>query len=177
MLVTVFFGVLGLLVTNIKFQISNFKLFGGGIVAVLLFFVLFWVKNIEIYGFSIKKLIDKIVKIDRKILFKTLGFSLLRYLVFSTQFLFLLLIFDIEIEVKVAFATIFMMYFLASVLPSIHFLDVVIKGSVAVFLFSKLGVEDWKILAVTSLMWLFNLVLPAVFGSYFVLRFNPKTIK
>ena len=67
------------------------------------------------------------------------------------------------------------MYFLASILPSIHLMDVAIKGSVALFLFSKLGVEDWKILTITSLMWFFNLVLPVILGSYFVMRFKPKT--
>lgn len=132
-------------------------------------------RKIEIYGFSIQKIYDKIKKLDKNILFKTVGFSLLRYLIFSTQFLILLLFFDAEIEVKTAFLTIFTMYFLASILPSIHLMDVAIKGSVALLLFSKLGIEDWKILTVTSLMWFFNLVLPVILGSYFILRFKPKT--
>ena len=102
-------------------------------------------------------------------------FSIFRYVVFSTQFLVLLLFFDIDIEIVVAFSTLFTMYFLASILPSIHLMDVAIKGSVALYLFSKLGIEDWKILTITSLMWIFNLVLPVVLGSYFVLRFKPKT--
>ena len=174
MLMTTLFGMIGMFFSTFNIQHSTFNIvvFIGFIT---IFFIVFFFRRIEIYGFSIQKIIDKIKKLDKNILFKTVGFSLFRYLVFSTQFLVLLLFFDVEIEIIVAFSTIFTMYFLASILPSIHLMDVAIKGGVALFLFSKLGVEDWKILTVTSLMWLFNLVLPVILGSYFVLRFKPKT--
>ena len=66
------------------------------------------------------------------------------------------------------------MYFLASIIPTIHFMDVAIKGSVALFLFGQLGVDDWKIAAIISIMWIFNLVLPLLVGSVFVLNFKPS---
>ncbi|HLT54285.1 MAG TPA: hypothetical protein VKZ97_10350, partial [Flavobacteriaceae bacterium] len=50
--------------------------------------------------------------------------------------------------------------------------DVVVKGSVAVYLFDFAGVNELVILSTTTLMWLLNFVLPSVFGSYFVLNFN-----
>ncbi len=184
MLVTTLFGVIGFFLLTFSKTESmiwiGFKLNFISIILILIafsiiVFIAVFFRRIEIYGFSIQKIIDKIRKLDKIILFKTVGFSLLRYLIFSTQFLILLLFFDAEIELKTAFLTIFTMYFLASILPSIHLMDVAIKGSVALFLFSKLGIEDWKILTVTSLMWFFNLVLPVVLGSYFVLRFKPKT--
>lgn len=87
--------------------------------------------------------------------------------------MFLLLIFDIELGYTIAIGTIFTMYFLASIIPTIHFLDVAVKGSVALFLFSQLGVDDWKIAAIISIMWVFNLVLPLLVGSVFVLNFKP----
>ena len=184
MLVTTLFGVLGFLLLTfsktesmiwIGFKLNFISIIIFLIVLLIAIFIAVFFRKIEIYGFSIQKIIDKIKKLDKSILFKTVGFSIFRYLIFSTQFLILLLFFDAEIEVKTAFLTIFTMYFLASILPSIHLMDVAIKGSVALFLFSKLGIEDWKILTVTSLMWFFNLVLPVVLGSYFVLRFKPKT--
>lgn len=183
MLVTTIFGVIGfLLLTFSKTETMiwmGVKLNAISIILILIVFaiailILVFFRKIEIYGFSIQKIIDKIRKLDKIILFKIVVFSIFRYVVFSTQFLVLLLFFDVEIEIVVAFSTLFTMYFLASILPSIHLMDVAIKGSVALYLFSKLGIEDWKILAVTSLMWIFNLVLPVVLGSYFVLRFKPK---
>ena len=171
MLVTTFFGMIGILLIGFSFQISNWVIFGCIVIAFLL---LYFLKNIEIYGFSIKKLIQKIASFPLVFHRKNLLLSVLRYLVFSTQFYILLLIFDIDIAFEIAFATIFSMYLLASIIPSIHLMDVAIKGSVAVYLFGLIGVESWKIIAITSLMWLYNLVLPVIIGSYFVLRFKPQ---
>ena len=171
MLVTTFFGMIGILLIGFKFQISNWVIFGCIVIAFLL---LYFLKNIEIYGFSIKKLIQKIASFPLVFHRKNLLLSVLRYLVFSTQFYILLLIFDIDVAFEIAFGTIFSMYLLASIIPSIHLMDVAIKGSVAVYLFGLIGVESWKIIAITSLMWLYNLVLPVIIGSYFVLRFKPQ---
>ena len=71
-------------------------------------------------------------------------------------------------------ATIASVYFLASSLPSFQFFDFAVKGSVAVFLFGKLGVNESIVVSITFLMWLFNLVIPVVIGSFYVLRFKPK---
>ncbi len=174
MLATTLFGVIGIFFSTFNIQYSTFNIVAF-IGFITIFFIAVFFRRIEIYGFSIQKIIDKIKKIDKIIFFKTVVFSIFRYLIFSTQFLVFLMFFDVEIEIIIAFPTIFTMYFLASILPSIHLMDVAIKGSVALFLFSKLGIEDWKIITITSLMWVFNLVLPVVLGSYFVLRFKPKT--
>lgn len=171
MLATTLFGVIGVLASG--FEVLNLFLLVAGFTIIVLIVIFF--RKIEIYEFSIQKIIDKIRKLDRTILLKTFSFSMFRYLIFSTQFLVLLLFFEVDIEISIALATIFTIYLLASILPSIHLMDVAIKGSVALFLFSKLGIEDWKILTVTTLMWLFNLVLPVILGSYFVIQFKPKT--
>jgi hypothetical protein len=65
------------------------------------------------------------------------------------------------------------MYFFASVVPTIHLMDVVVKGSVAVFLFGKLGINQWTVVSVTTVMWLLNLVIPVLIGSVFVLNYKP----
>ena len=79
-----------------------------------------------------------------------------------------------EIPYPDAMLTIFTMYFLASIIPSIHLMDVVIKGSVAVFLFKNLGVDEWLILTVTMMMWILNLVIPVIIGSFYVLKYKPN---
>jgi len=171
MLVTTFFGVIGIFIIDLNLQVSNWLIFGVLIGSTLLLFLF---KNVEIYGFSIQKLIQKITSFPLVFHRKNLLLSVFRYLVFSTQFYFLLLIFEISIPFEIAFGTIFSMYLLASIIPSIHLMDVAIKGSVAVYLFGLIGVESWKIIAITSLMWIFNLVLPVIIGSYFVLQFKPN---
>lgn len=172
MAITCLFGVIG--IANLKSDLQP-EIYVSILFLVVVVFILLIFKNFEIYGFSIQKLISKINQLPKPILQKNWNISFLRYLVFSHQFYFLLVIFQCDIDYITAITTIFSMYLLASIIPSIHFMDVAIKGSVALFLFSKLGVDDWKILTVTSLMWLFNLVFPVLLGSYFVMRFKPKT--
>jgi hypothetical protein len=67
------------------------------------------------------------------------------------------------------------MYFLVSVIPTFFIFDVVIRGGVAVWLFSFLGVPELVILSTVLAMWLLNFVLPALFGSFFVLTYQPAT--
>ncbi len=174
MLVTMLFGLVGLLLSPLSFKISPLN----GIICFLTFLafvgVLWLFKNFEFYGFSIQKLRIKLKQLPIKILFTTLLFSAIRYVVFSFQFLYLLYLFNVDITFLTAISTVFLYYFMASVLPSIHLFDIVVKSSVALFLFTQLGIDSVKIISITGLMWLFNLVLPVVFGSFFVFRFTLK---
>lgn len=169
MLVTTAFGLIGLLITDFQLELFNWIL-ALTVIVIICLPLLYFARNIEIYGFSIRT----IISYSSDFHVNNLWFSAMRYLVFSLQFLFLLSVFLIKMDFATAIGTIFIMYFLASIIPTIHFLDVAIKGSVALFLFGQLGVEDWKIAAVISIMWIFNLVLPLLIGSVFVLNFKPS---
>lgn len=179
MLITTIFGVVGILLCSFditesmlwfSFKINLKTLFLAILITIS---VIYYFKNYGFYGFSIKKLFLKIVNFNYGFHRNNLWFSMMRYIVFCSQFLFLLLLFDIDIAIDILIGTIFTMYFLASIIPTIHFLDVAVKGSVALFLFSQLGIEDWKIAAIISIMWIFNLVLPLLVGSIFVLNYKP----
>jgi hypothetical protein len=88
----------------------------------------------------------------------------------------LLHLFGAEIGFKNALFFIFAMYLLVSILPSIFIFDVVMRGGVAVWLFSLAGVDEIVVLATVLAMWLLNTVLPAICGSYFVARHKPATL-
>ena len=68
-------------------------------------------------------------------------------------------------------------YLLSSIIPTIFVLDVIVKGSVALYLFSFVGVNELTILSVVTLMWILNFVLPSVLSGFYVLNFDyAKTI-
>ncbi|MFD1161012.1 lysylphosphatidylglycerol synthase domain-containing protein [Hwangdonia seohaensis] len=181
MAVTIVFGVIGLyfLATNYEVNVDYHKLASVLIIGLILVFLIgFGVKQSKftIKGFSLEKVKQFILKFPKEKI--VLGFllSLLRYLIFSFQFYFLLQLFGVEISYFNAMAIITSMYVLASVVPSIFIFDVVIKGSVALYLFAFINVNELTILSIITIMWLLNFVLPSVFGSYYVLNFNlPKT--
>jgi hypothetical protein len=171
MILTVLFGTIGL-------WILGYKLWVLGIVGVGLgFWILgFGVKKITIKGYSLEKLIQKIKEIPKHIHQKNILLAICRYLVFSHQYYFLFLAFDVHLPYFTLIATIATVYFLASSLPTFQFLDFAVKGSVAVYFFGILGVNEWIVIFISTLMWFLNVVLPVIIGSYYVLNFKPKTV-
>lgn len=135
----------------------------------------FGLKKIKIKGFSIVKLKRKINEIPKTIHQKNIFLGIFRYLTFSHQYYFLFLAFDVNIPYFTLLATIATVYFLASSLPSFQFLDFAVKGSVGVYFFGILGVNEWIVVFISTLMWFLNVVVPVVIGSYFVLNFKIKT--
>jgi hypothetical protein len=169
MILTIIFGTIGLLFLGYwKWALA---LVG---IASLLILASFFSKSITIKGYSIEKLLGKINEIPKRIHLKNNLLVLCRYLVFSHQYYFLFLAFDVDLPYLTMMANIAAVYFLASSLPSFQFLDFAVKGSVAVFFFGKLGVNEWIIVFISTLMWFLNVVLPVVIGSYYVLKFKPK---
>lgn len=182
MIVTVFFGIIGCVFFfglspnyfDENYFKSGFAFWLPVIIAFGVILVLIYFKKWRFYGYSIDNLIGKIHLFPARKHFANVQYSVFRYLVFSHQFYFLLLLFDVNLPYPDAILTIFTMYFLASVVPSIHLMDIAIKGSVAVILFGKLGVNQWTIVSVITLMWFLNLVIPVIIGSLFVMKFKPK---
>lgn len=175
MVLTVIFGVFGLLYFNIHFNVITPKtvafLFG---ICFLLFGMLFFSKRWSVKGYSIEKLIHKINTIPKKIHQKNILLGLGRYLVFSHQYYFLLLIFGIDAPYLLLMATITSVYFIASSLPTFQFLDFAVKGSVSVYFFGFIGVNEWVVVFISTLMWVLNTVLPVIIGSYFVLNYKAQ---
>lgn len=177
MTVTVLFGGIGLWLMHSKYELNiNYYKISRILTIIILVgvFTMFGFKQnkFKVKGFSVEKLKAFFKNLSRKIHATVFGISILRYLIFSFQFYFLLQLFGISVSYYNAMIVITAMYLLASVIPSIFIFDVVIKGSVAVYLFSLVGVNEFTTLSVVTIMWLLNFVLPSVFGSYYVLNFN-----
>lgn len=173
MILTVIFGIFGLLYFNANFNIITPKkalVISGVLFALLL--VLFFIKKVNIKGYSLEKLIHKINGIPKSIHQKNILLAIARYLTFSHQYYFLFLLLDVELPYLMLMAAITSVYFLASSLPSFQFLDFAVKGSVAVYFFGLLGVSEWIVVFITTLMWFLNTVLPVVIGAYFVFTFK-----
>jgi hypothetical protein len=132
----------------------------------------FGLKKVAIKGYSIEKLIHKINEIPKSIHQKNIFLAVCRYLIFSHQYYFLFLAFDVDLPYLTMMATIASVYFLASSLPTFQFLDFAIKGSVAVYFFGILGVNEWIVVFISTLMWFLNVVLPVIIGSYYVMNYK-----
>jgi hypothetical protein len=177
MAVTVLFGLFGLAFVFLNFNVelpvlrSRRLVYFVAILLIGVFSGRFFISK-KIRGFYLSKIIRFIKNLSKILVFKTLFFSVVRYFVFSHQFYYLLVLFGVEFDYNILIFLIFTMYFIASVIPSLPMFDWLIKGSVAVYVFGLLGVNELIIVSITTIMWLLNFALPAIIGSYFVLNFK-----
>lgn len=178
LILTIVFGTLGFLFFNTQFEVVSSKIIGIVFGICILFFGILWgTKQLSFKGYSIEKLIQKLNKIPKSIHKKNNFLGLLRYLTFSHQYYFLFVMFGVDQPYWLMMSAITSVYFLASALPTFNFLDFAVKGSVAVFFFSLLGVNDWIVLFISTLMWFLNTVIPVVIGSYYVWNFKLQSVK
>jgi len=109
-------------------------------------------------------------------LFRVLAASAGRYVVFTAQFFLLLHIFQVDVGYADAMMMIAMTYFVMTGIPTIAITEVVTRGSIAVYFLSQISDNVSGIVSASSLLWLINLVIPALFGvvTIFGLRFFRK---
>jgi hypothetical protein len=102
----------------------------------------------------------------------TLGYSFLRYIVFSAQFYLLLIVFNVDIALISAFALIALTFFTMAVIPTVALTELGVRGSVALYFLSQVSENSAGIITATFVLWIINLALPAIIGSVFVFSAN-----
>ncbi|AMC10802.1 hypothetical protein Lupro_05905 [Lutibacter profundi] len=175
--VTTFFGFIGITYFLLYFTINipyfnSKKLVLIIAITIILFLIIKKIrffKSVKIYVTKISIYLKQIPKV---IYVKTIGFALLRYIVFTHQFYFLLKLFSVETNYITLINLLFCMYFIASIIPSLTIFDWAIKGSVAIWVFSFIELNELTIITVTLLMWLLNFAIPALLGSVFIFNFR-----
>lgn len=140
----------------------------------LVIIILAFARKITVKGYSLQKLGEKINAMPKTVHRKNIVLAVLRYLTIVHQYYLLFLLFDIQLPYPLLASTIAATYFLGSSLPSFQFLDFAVKGSVAVFFFGIVGVNEWIVVFTATLIWLLNTVIPVTIGSYFVFTFKPE---
>ena len=101
-------------------------------------------------------------------LLEVLLYSFARYIVFTTQFFILLHVFGVNISYEDSIILTTTMLFIISVIPTIAITEIGIRGSVAVLLFGLVSNNTVGILSATFVMWVINLLLPALIGTVFI---------
>jgi len=182
MLVTTIFGIIGVVYVLKKFhvEIPVFK-YQKLIyyIAPLILLLLLAIKtgiNKKIRSVYWNKIIRFLKGISKKTLLNAFVLSALKYLTFVHQFIYLLFLFGIRITYFEILLVLFAFYFIASILPSIPLFDWAIKGSVAIMVLHFVGINELIATIITTIMWLLNFAIPAIIGSYFVLKFKKQRI-
>ncbi|MGN0033779.1 MAG: hypothetical protein ACI358_08415 [Candidatus Limimorpha sp.] len=184
MVVTTTLGFIALIIIYAKDNVILFSLIAATIVTLelLLFFNIHVIKYLQIIIPSRwKKHTEKYVSIfscfSHKDLFIILMTALAKYLVYSFQFVLLIWAFDVPLSYFNAMIPIMLTYLLMTIIPFITITEIAVRGSVCLFVFEKwlnlLNINasfSMMVFSASTLLWIFNLAIPAVIGLFFIHR-------
>ena len=191
LLTTIIFGSFAFFILNEQFledqyfiiEISRFSLlvlFLFNILFVLAYFNVAYLINF-LWKFSffnfLRQYINVISLFNFKDLLVTFLYSVFRYLVFSIQFLILLHVFNVDILLCDAILSVMLVFFFITLTPTITIAEIGVRGSMALLVFLKFSTNVIGILSSTFLLWIINLIIPAIIGSFFIfsLKFFRKS--
>lgn len=103
--------------------------------------------------------------LDVTILLRVLGVSVVRYLVFVSQYILLLQAMHVDVPAVQAFWLISVLYLILALVPTIALLEIGLRGKLGIMLFQIYSTNVVGIYAATTGIWLINLVVPAFAGS------------
>lgn len=184
LLVTLFFGLSGLLILKAKIIQAglsglpawiNLVLAGGTITLFFLtvfYFRLSWlIKAIDKLPFirNYTWLISELEKINATLLLQLLSVSALRYFVFGLQYFLLFRFFGVEVNAWQGFWAMATVFLIMAVIPTIALFEVVQKVYITREIFAIFTVNTLGIGVVTATIWFINLVVPAAIGSLLIL--------
>ncbi len=123
------------------------------------------------------KRIEKFVKhfsvvdlIPRKQLLRIFFLSFLRYMIFTLQYVLLLHVMEVAIPMALCFWLVGIFYLMLAIIPTIGFTELPIRATVISLLLGLFSNNLIGIQAATFTIWVINLVIPAMIGSFFILR-------
>ncbi|MEP7317781.1 MAG: lysylphosphatidylglycerol synthase domain-containing protein [Panacibacter sp.] len=114
-------------------------------------------------------MVEHLEHIGRRDLTRILLLSFIRFSVFIVQYMVMLYIFNVQLNIADAVSTICVLFLVLAILPTIPVADLGLRGEAALQLFGILTANKLGIIATTAGIWLLNLIIPAVAGSLFIL--------
>lgn len=172
------YGCAGLIYYNLTYPgtFQSIVLITAAIITILLAFVYFrfdswmpyiekikWLRKYNVY----RKLLKRFTNKEQLTI---LCISILRYGIYTAQYLILLNWMNIHTPVIGGFLMSSLFFWLIAVIPSITLIELGERGQVGLFLFHHFSDNTVGILTATIGIWCINLILPAVLGSIILFR-------
>jgi len=103
---------------------------------------------------------------------RVLGLSLFRFAIFTAQYLILLEVFGVHLNIGEGVMVIGVIFLAQTVLPSFTVAELFTRGNISLYFLGNYSDNSGGILAASTGLWLLNLIIPAVLGYFFILRKN-----
>ena len=119
---------------------------------------------------KVKVYLEIVKRFKRKQLLQILGLSFLRYLVYTLQFIILMRILLVNANLFDLLFTVWLIFWAMAIVPTIAIAEIGIRGETALFFLAPLSTNHFGIVSSSLLLWLINLIIPALIGCLFVFR-------
>ncbi len=138
----------------------------GAALALFLFF----------YNQSLKGWLSKInlLQIDNGLKWKLIALAFSRYLVYILQYNWASEMLSIPVHALDLSIAIMALLFFLSMIPAISLTDLVIRGQLFLLLMAPFYQNDIMLIALTTLIWIVNFLIPSIIGSILLLGFKIK---
>lgn len=141
----------------------------------IFFFNIRWLNGILLsmrFTRKYKKFYSILGRYHKKELLRILSLCLSRYVVFSTQYFIMFYWLIPDIHYLDIMMMVCILFFVQSTLPSLDLFDIGVRSVTASYFFSFVTKQDVAVIACTASIWLINIIIPAILGSYFVFKLN-----
>lgn len=174
-LVTLSFGTIGFIMikpmlNDVILQYATYFLIS------VLFFSMLLYHIFPILPSTSFKLIDKKLNLlstfqqqAKLISLQLIGLSIFRFIVFTLQYVLLLVAFGTPFSLDIVFA-ILLVYLISTITPSLLFGKLFIRESASLLILGLYIENELKIIVVSLLLWLINIGLPSLTGLVFLLK-------
>jgi hypothetical protein len=138
----------------------------GGCIALFLFF----------YNQPLKGWLSKInlLQIDKALKWKLLALAFARYSIYLMQYNWAAQMLSIPVGwIDLSIAVMALLFFL-SMIPAISLTDLVIRGQLFLLLMAPFYQNDIMLIALTTLIWIVNFLVPSIVGAILLLSFRIK---
>ncbi len=171
--VTIIFGVVGLIIYPNwpEFSLLNYLEPSFTLVLVLAIaaVLLFWFK--EPLKQHSRSIILELSKLSAAALSAGFGWAILRYAVFSSQFVLALYLFGFQGNLLMAYAGVMMLYFCQSYVPFSALGELGVREVLALFIFSPFMESPYQAVLASMTVWCANIALPVLCGAFASARY------
>jgi hypothetical protein len=120
-----------------------------------------WFKNIKQ---------EQLVQFSIPLILKLLGLSVIRYLVFTSQFYFIYHSLSQTGEFFDVFMSISAYFMLTSAIPMISYIEPAIRAAIALFVFNGVNNNEIVVVLSSTFVWIINVVFPSLIGYVVILK-------
>jgi hypothetical protein len=129
-----------------------------------------WISRFE-WLEKLNKHTDQLAKVSEEKMIAVYIVSFIRYMVFPLQYFVLFKMLDTSIDFSECLSMTATSYFLLAIVPTYTIAEIGARGSMNLLAFSELN-APFAVLSITLLIWIINLIIPALLGAYLIAKFK-----